>query len=56
MNKMHSLLLCTLFAALPLSAQKAVSPSAAPLPPMGWNSWNYFADKVDDKGIRQAAD
>jgi alpha-galactosidase len=25
-------------------------------PPMGWNSWNYFADKVDDKGIRAAAD
>jgi alpha-galactosidase len=23
---------------------------------MGWNSWNYFADKVDDKGIRAAAD
>ncbi len=25
-------------------------------PPMGWNSWNYFAGKVDDKGIRAAAD
>ncbi len=25
-------------------------------PPMGWNSWNYFAEKVDDKGIRAAAD
>ena len=23
---------------------------------MGWNSWNYFAGKVDDKGIRAAAD
>jgi alpha-galactosidase len=23
---------------------------------MGWNSWNYFADKVDDKGVRDAAD
>jgi alpha-galactosidase len=23
---------------------------------MGWNSWNFFADKVDDKGIRAAAD
>jgi alpha-galactosidase len=23
---------------------------------MGWNSWNYFADKVDDKGVRAAAD
>ena len=25
-------------------------------PPMGWNSWNYFASKVDDKGVRAAAD
>jgi alpha-galactosidase len=23
---------------------------------MGWNSWNYFADRVDDKGVRAAAD
>ncbi len=23
---------------------------------MGWNSWNFFADKVDDKGVRAAAD
>ena len=23
---------------------------------MGWNSWNYFAGKVDDKDIRAAAD
>ena len=23
---------------------------------MGWNSWNYFATKVDDKGVRAAAD
>jgi len=25
-------------------------------PPMGWNSWNHFAEKVDDRGVRQAAD
>jgi alpha-galactosidase len=29
---------------------------AAQTPPMGWNSWNYFAEKVDDKGVRDAAD
>src|SRR3954465_10126149 len=28
----------------------------AQTPPMGWNSWNYFAAKVDDKGVRAAAD
>jgi alpha-galactosidase len=28
----------------------------AATPPMGWNSWNWFADKVTDKDIRLAAD
>ena len=25
-------------------------------PPMGWNSWNKFADKVNEDLIRQTAD
>jgi alpha-galactosidase len=25
-------------------------------PPMGWNSWNYFAGRVTDRDIRAAAD
>jgi alpha-galactosidase len=48
------------FANSQTSASPAKAPQArlaAPLvPPMGWNSWNYFADKVDDKGVRAAAD
>ena len=28
----------------------------AATPPMGWNSWNWFAGKVTDKDVRQAAD
>jgi alpha-galactosidase len=28
----------------------------AATPPMGWNSWNYFAEKVTDKDIRDSAD
>jgi alpha-galactosidase len=28
----------------------------ASTPPMGWNSWNKFADKVDDKTVREIAD
>jgi alpha-galactosidase len=28
----------------------------APTPPMGWNSWNYFACNVDEKMIREVAD
>jgi alpha-galactosidase len=25
-------------------------------PPMGWNSWNHFAERVDDRVVREAAD
>jgi hypothetical protein len=25
-------------------------------PPMGWNSWNHFSDKVTDSDVRAAAD
>jgi alpha-galactosidase len=28
----------------------------AATPPMGWNSWNHFADKVTDADVRAAAD
>jgi alpha-galactosidase len=28
----------------------------ASLPPMGWNSWNHFKDKVDDASVRAAAE
>ena len=28
----------------------------AATPPMGWNSWNHFAEKVDDKVVRETAD
>ncbi len=40
-----------IFASLPLTAQKL-----AATPPMGWNSWNWFAGKVTDADIRKAAD
>ena len=28
----------------------------AATPPMGWNSWNHFKDKVDDASVRAAAE
>ena len=54
----------------PAAAQPAAKPAAKPAtkpaakpapitaatPPMGWNSWNFFAGKVTDKDIRAAAD
>ena len=46
------------------SSQSQTAPMAPPAPkqvvaqtpPMGWNSWNYFAGKVNDKDIRASAD
>jgi alpha-galactosidase len=38
---------------LPTSAN---SQAVAQTPPMGWNSWNYFAGRVTDKDIRDSAD
>jgi alpha-galactosidase len=34
----------------------AASSQVAQTPPMGWNSWNFFAGKVTDQDIRHAAD
>ena len=25
-------------------------------PPMGWNSWNHFGEKIDDAAVRGIAD
>jgi alpha-galactosidase len=35
---------------------KAQSADVAATPPMGWNSWNHFAEKVTDADVRAAAD
>jgi len=44
-------------AALPLPALAPVPANGlAQTPPMGWNSWNHFADRVDDRIIRETAD
>jgi alpha-galactosidase len=44
--------LCFLPSTLTVVAQEKV----AATPPMGWNSWNHFAEKVDDATIRATAD
>ena len=49
---MLALALVSLAAAAAIHAQTPV----AQTPPMGWNSWNFFATKVTDKDIRGAAD
>jgi alpha-galactosidase len=43
--------------ALPLPALHDLKDNGlARTPPMGWNSWNHFAGKVDDKTVRAIAD
>ena len=43
--------------ALPIPGLNNVpSNGAAKTPPMGWNSWNHFGNRVDDAIVRHAAD
>jgi alpha-galactosidase len=50
-----SFLLVGVWAVSPLSAW-AQKEGLAATPPMGWNSWNHFKDKVDDASVRAAAE
>jgi len=38
------------------SPSRAQETALAATPPMGWNSWNHFADKIDDATVRAQAD
>ena len=53
---MRRFLLLILAVGLFCFAAKLRAQAVAQTPPMGWNSWNYFASKVDDAGVRAAAD
>lgn len=37
-------------------AAAAQNGNLAPTPPMGWNSWNHFAEKIDARTVRAQAD
>jgi alpha-galactosidase len=39
-----------------MSVISAMGQAAAPRPPMGWNSWNHFAEHVTDADVRAAVD
>ncbi len=56
-SKLHSAC-CTLAALLLLSSGfvRAQKNELAALPPMGWNSWNHFHEKVDDTSVRAQAE
>jgi alpha-galactosidase len=48
--------LAALSCAALLFAAPAFSQQRAATPPMGWNSWNHFAEHVTDADVRSAAD
>lgn len=52
--RLPAALLCCL---LPMVSVAATRPAViAATPPMGWNSWNFFGDKVTAADVRAAAD
>jgi alpha-galactosidase len=53
---MRSRIAIAAVALLALAVPVARAQSVAQTPPMGWNSWNFFAERVTDKDIRGAAD
>jgi alpha-galactosidase len=48
--------LIAMAAIAPVHAAKATDTSVAATPPMGWNSWNHFEEKIDDATVRAQAD
>src|SRR3569833_1511476 len=50
------LCLAAIVSAAPAVNAQSSTAQVAQTPPMGWNSWNYFAGKVTDKDIRDSAD
>ena len=53
LNLFRALLLAALLLPSTLFAQTT---TLAATPPMGWNSWNLFAGRVNDADVRAAAD
>ena len=49
-------LLAGLCLSLAPTASAHADTTTAATPPMGWNSWNHFAERVTDKDVRAAAD
>ena len=48
--------LAAVSAVLAVGAATAATAQVAATPPMGWNSWNHFAAKIDDATVRAQAD
>ena len=56
LTRISFFIFCITFLGLAFSSRAQAPTQLAATPPMGWNSWNHFANKVDDAGVRAAAD
>lgn len=57
MNTRKLLILIAVACCLAFTSQSsAQEQNLAPTPPMGWNSWNHFAEKIDARTVRAQAD
>jgi len=56
-SRMRSVFMLSTSVMLLLGSRTATqTPLVAATPPMGWNSWNHFAGKIDDATVRAQAD
>ncbi|MHB8499397.1 MAG: glycoside hydrolase family 27 protein [Candidatus Acidiferrales bacterium] len=53
--RLHFVVLALLLLMIGTKSPAQTAPIAA-TPPMGWNSWNHFAGKIDDATVRAQAD
>ncbi len=53
---MRTRMLALVYLAIAGSCVCAQEKSLAPTPPMGWNSWNHFAEKINARTVRAQAD
>ena len=59
MERQNNLLVCVILSFLAVfifQSGSLAQENLALTPPMGWNSWNHFAEHIDDKTVRSTAD
>lgn len=56
MLKRISFLFFLLFLIINISAQQPSGSILAPAPPMGWMTWNYFGENINEKLVKEMAD
>src|SRR5882724_10172943 len=55
-TRIPALMIALFFSALIVAQLSAQDANLASTPPMGWNSWNHFAEKIDARTVRAQAD